>query len=94
MSSTSSKGLIVILCNDYDEAEWGFGVFLEFLSFTQPDAIVEIRDYCCEIETDCDLVYKFVDYHYIPRMDISDADKIGLDNFLMDMDSEDPMIYF
>ena len=77
--------MIIILCDNYNECVWAYECFLEFLQFEARERIVEERDCCCEIVTDTDLRYKFVDYRYMPALGIENADVVGLDNFLTDM---------
>lgn len=86
--------MILILCECYEDAEWAFEIFSEYLDFEQPGTIMEMNPYRCEILTDCDLRYLFIDYHYIDQFgDLSKYDCIGVDEFLSDMDS-DYKIYF
>ena len=78
-------GMIVILCDNYKECVWAYDCFLEFLQFETRERVAEERDYCCEVITDADLKYKFIDYHYMPALGIHEADVVGLDEFLLNM---------
>ena len=81
-----NEELIVVLCENYSEAQWVYEVFLEFLDFESRENY-EADRYRLEILTDTNLRYLFIDFHYSSRMDFGPTTTFVIsDVFLSEID--------
>lgn len=70
--------MIVVLCNSFEEAQFSYDIFVEFLYENHPWNIKHCYDAAYCVEADDDLKYVFVDYrfeHLFDRSDVIDVDE-------------------
>lgn len=70
--------MIVVLCSSFEEAQFAYGIFIEFLGWNHPWNIKHCHDAAYCVETDDDLKYVFVDYrfeHLFNESDVVDVDE-------------------
>lgn len=70
--------MIVVLCSSFEEAQFAYGVFVEFLDENYPWNVKYCHDAAYCVETDDDLKYVFVDYrfeHLFDKSDVVDVDE-------------------
>lgn len=68
--------MIVVLCNSFEEAQFSYDIFVEFLDENHPWNIKCRHDAAYCVETDDDLKYVFVDYrfeHLFNKSDVIDV---------------------
>lgn len=71
--------MIVVLCSSFEEAQFAYGVFVEFLDGNYPWNIKHCHDAAYCVETDDNLKYVFVDYRFerlFNKSDVVDVDEL------------------
>lgn len=56
--------MIVVLCENYQDAADAFDIFVQYLNEVEPWIITRVDVYSLTIDTEYDLRYIFTDYHY------------------------------
>ena len=77
--------MIIILCDDWQDASDAFNMFCSFLERYEPFMIEASDRYSLRVVTDDDLIYIFVDYRYRDVIDNKEADIIEVDEFFEDL---------
>lgn len=79
--------MVIIACDNYEEAENAFMFFHDILVLNAIIFIKEIFAYSLCIEMEDDLRYIFIDYHYIPVFQDMKPDVIDVEKFFEDIES-------
>lgn len=69
--------MIVVLCSSFEEAQFAYDIFVEFLEENYPWNIKQLYDAAYCVETDDDLKYVFVDYRFEHLFNKSDVMDMG-----------------
>lgn len=77
--------MILILCNDFQDASDAFIMFRDFCNRYEPFMILEADQYSLRCTTDDDLTYIFMDERYGKVIDQSGCDVVGSDLFFEDL---------
>ena len=77
--------MIIILCNDWADANDAFDMFCAFLERYEPFMIKESDQFSLRVVTDDDLVYVFIDYRFRDALQRKEADIIEADKFFEDL---------
>lgn len=56
--------MVVVLCDDYLDAESAFRAWVTFLQTPPSDEIAEVDKYCLRVETNDGQSYVFIDYRF------------------------------
>ncbi len=71
---------IVILCDNFEDVQFGFSVFMEYLEKEEPYSIEEVYEYSYGVETIDGIRYIFIDYRFRPlfaKMENCDFTELG-----------------
>lgn len=79
--------MIVILCNDFEDAKDSYDMFVSFLEEYEPFSIRRTYDASYCVETDDDLRYIFIDHRLKSVFQNFDKpDEVGVDEFFEGID--------
>lgn len=76
--------IYVILCEDFEDAQKGFEVFMDYLETFESESIYQVFEYSYCVETDDRIRYIFVDHRFeklFLNMDKPNIDIIIADEF-------------
>ena len=77
--------MIIILCDDFGEAQNAFNIFHEFLEKYEPTSIIRVDPYSLRVLTDDDLIYTFIDYRMVGIFKGITEDVMEEDEFFEDL---------
>lgn len=73
--------MIVVLCDDFQQANDAFDVFVQWLQDEHPWNIKNVNIHALRVETDDDLIYTFIDCRYARSLEKYWQDMIDVDLF-------------
>lgn len=79
--------MIIIACDNYEEAEINFWFFHDILELNAIIFIKEVFEHSLCIEMEDDLRYIFMDYHYIPFFQDIKPDVVDVEKFFEDIEN-------
>lgn len=77
----TEKGIIVILCDSFQDAEDAYDMFMDFLEATEPWTITKEDQYGLMVDTDSDLRYIFTEAKYLFMFDTDNDEILSIDEF-------------
>lgn len=85
--------MVVVLCDDYRDAEQAFRAWIAFLQTPPVDEISNIDKYSLRVETSDGLVYVFIDYRFKNVFNKKPVIFETVREFFNVYDIEDPDLY-
>ncbi len=77
--------MIVIFCDDFQDAQDAYQIFTDFLAQYEPGIIIQEDPYSLRVSTDEDLTYIFVDYRMAGVFQGVTEDMMDVEEFFEDL---------
>lgn len=85
--------MVIITCDDYEQAAGAFRYFFDILNYNDPWFIKNVFKHSLCVETDDVLRYIFVDHRYVSALEELKPDILDADEFFEDIEEYYAMPY-